>query len=768
MLTLNQLTNTASIDIFDNYGQAQMFTGTSDLIVVASFACLVAVALKLKAKSIEAPQILSDNERRLAGALAVTGEGIWDWEITSGSVVHNDKWHELLGDTRYSISNDLEGFKNLLFLEDQEIVLNKINDVLVGRTDFYESEHRMLRTDGSVIWVRDRGTVIERSATNQPLRMIGCVSNIHDRKLAELALNENQQRLTRVLEGSDQGFWEWNLISNAFMVSERFYQMLGYEYLEIDMAPINWPKYIHPEDFPSMQQSLEQHIAGETRTFQMEIRCLGKSGIWSWINAKGKVLERDSNGVALIMSGTYSDITNQKHASEKIESLLNFDPITRLPNRLHMFEQLKDSIGKCSRHEDVAALLILDIDNFKFLNETQGHQVGDCLLQEVGKRLLANIRAEDTIARIGGDEFAIILNRLGGKDGSVAKIEKIIHKLQLALNSPFVLCAPNASTSESMSKWHEVTMSIGAILLDGASATADEVLKKADAAMYEAKKAGKNTWRFFDPQIQALINERVSLEESLRTAIETGQLVPYYQAQINSDGSIIGAEVLIRWKHPKRGLVSPAEFIPIAEESGLILPIGEQILESSCKLLSEWGADPEKSHLVLAVNVSARQFGEDDFVETVLRLLDLYKTPPDRLKLELTESLLIANAEGIIQKMKELRDRGVRFSLDDFGTGYSSLSYLKRLPLSQLKIDQSFVRDLMTDPNDVAIAKTIVALGNALGISVIAEGVETVEQRNCLEGLGCFAYQGYLFSRPVPLDDFYKLPSDCRLRWLTA
>ena len=389
--------------------------------------------------------------------------------------------------------------------------------------------------------------------------------------------------------------------------------------------------------------------------------------------------------------------------------------------------------------------MFIDLDNFKTLNDTLGHAKGDLLLQQVAERLTSHIREGDTVARLGGDEFVVMLEDLAGNPREAAAQVKIVgEKILAALNEPYLLAS---------SDYHS-TASIGATLFGLHPANIDDLLKQADIAMYQAKAAGRNTLRFFDPELQAAVRARATLETELRQGIRDKQFVLYYQPQVDGEHGVMGAEALLRWRHPHRGLVGPSEFIPLAEETGLILPLGYWVLETACLQMVDWANRPEAAHLTMAVNVSARQFRQADFVEQVLAVMQRTGADPRKLKLELTESMLLDNIEDVIAKMNALKSRGFSFSLDDFGTGYSSLSYLKRLPLSQLKIDRSFVRDVLVDVNDAAIAHTIVALAQSLGLTVIAEGVETEEQREFLAHQGCDTYQGYLFSRPLPTADF--------------
>jgi diguanylate cyclase (GGDEF)-like protein/PAS domain S-box-containing protein len=484
---------------------------------------------------------------------------------------------------------------------------------------------------------------------------------------------------------------------------------------------------------------------------------LESSGAW-----QGEIWDRRKNGEAfpalLTLTvvtddagkvthyvGTFTDISSRKTAEEKIKSLAFYDPLTFLPNRRLLMDRLEQAMAGSARHHRRGALLFVDLDNFKKLNDTLGHNKGDILLQQVAKRLITCTRDIDTVARFGGDEFVVMLEDLSEESVEAAMQAEVVgEKILVALNHGYQLAGIE----------HRSTPSIGITLFGETLEAIDEPLKRADLAMYQAKSAGRNTLQFFDPKMQAVVAAHVALEEAIREAIVEDQFLLHYQVQVTHTGSLTGAEALVRWKHPVRGMISPAEFIPLAEETGLILPLGHWVLETACSQLAMWSIDPVLAHLTLAVNVSARQFHQVDFVEQVLDVIRRTGVNPKRLKLELTEGMLVSNVEDVIAKILAIKKHGVEFSLDDFGTGFSSLAYLKRLPLDQLKIDQSFVRDVLVDPNDAAIAKMVIVLAESLGLAVIAEGVETQEQRDFLASQGCLAYQGYLFSRPLALNDF--------------
>ena len=457
---------------------------------------------------------------------------------------------------------------------------------------------------------------------------------------------------------------------------------------------------------------------------------------------------KDPSGIVTNYVTTFQDITKSKAAEDEIKNLAFNDPLTHLPNRRLLTDRLQQAISSCIRTGKEAALLFIDLDNFKTLNDTLGHDIGDLLLQQVAQRLGTCVREVDTVARLGGDEFVVILEDLSGLTIEAAAQTKVVgEKILSTLNLPYQL---------SKHECHN-TPSIGVTLFNGDNVAIDELFKQADIAMYQAKKAGRNSLRFFDPQMQESINARVTLEKELLQALANQQFCLHYQIQVDSSSRPLGAEVLIRWHHPERGMVYPDQFIPVAEESGLILPIGKWVIETACAQLKAWQHDVLTRDLSLSVNVSAMQFSQADFVAQIQASLQQYAINPKLLKLELTESMLLDNVEVMIVTMGALHEINVQFSLDDFGTGYSSLQYLKRLPLDQLKIDQSFVRDIVSDSSDYAIVRTIIAMAKSLNLSTIAEGVETEAQRELLLSHDCTQFQGYLFSRPIPIDQFELL-----------
>jgi len=459
---------------------------------------------------------------------------------------------------------------------------------------------------------------------------------------------------------------------------------------------------------------------------------------------------KNADGIVSNYVATLTDITLRKEAEDEINHLAFFDALTGLHNRRLLVDRFRQALVSLSRRGRTGALLFIDLDNFKTLNDTLGHDIGDILLQQVANRLESCVREGDTVARLGGDEFMIMLEDLS-KDliEAAEQTRSVGIKILSTLNQPYQLASH---------EYHS-TPSIGATLFSDNSQSIDELMKQADIAMYQSKKAGRNTLHFFDPKMQEAIDTRANLEQELRNALEKQQFQLYFQLQVagiqtNGIHSPIGAEVLIRWIHPEQGMISPAQFIPLAEETGLILPIGQWVLDTAFAQIKKWEKDVSTQNLVLAVNVSAKQLRQPNFVRKIEEMVKLHAINPTRIKLELTESLLLEDIEGTISIMNKLNQIGFKFSLDDFGTGYSSLQYLKRLPLSQLKIDQSFVRDIASDNSDQAIVRTVIAMAKSMNLNVIAEGVESKEQLAFLMDNSCYHFQGYLFGKPMPIEPF--------------
>ena len=456
----------------------------------------------------------------------------------------------------------------------------------------------------------------------------------------------------------------------------------------------------------------------------------------------------EMDGRSLLFSIIH-DITERCQLEAQMHDMAFYDPLTKLPNRRLLIDRLEKALVSCLRTRRYGALMFLDLDHFKLLNDLHGHDMGDQLLVEVAARILSCIRDQDSAARFGGDEFLVMLEGLSENMGdAVRQADTVAEKIRAALALPYQL----KRNDEII--FHHCSSSIGVTVFLDHLSSLEQLLKWTDMAMYHAKDAGRNMIRFFDPNMQIAIETRAALESDLHDALAQQQFKLYYQIQVDAQGRALGAEVLVRWQHPQRGLVSPTQFISLAEETGLIVSIGEWVLDTACAQIRQWADDGSTDNLVIAVNVSSKQFRQPNFVAQVEKAVNKHKIKAAFLKLELTESLVLDNVEDTIDKMNALKEFGVRFSMDDFGTGYSSLSYLKRLPLDQIKIDQSFVRDITTNTTDMLMVKTILDLGKNFGMHVIAEGVETNIQLQMLEMSGCTSFQGYLFSKPLPIEEF--------------
>lgn len=593
--------------------------------------------------------------------------------------------------------------------------------------------------DGRLIWT-EVVTKPDRDANGVLIGYHGITRDITSRRQAEEA-----QRIAATAFESQEGMFVTDTSSVILRVNKTFTEITGYTAEDaVGQNPRLLKSGRHDEQFyRNMWSSIELHGSWQGEIWNRR-KCGELFPEWLTITAV-----KDKAGLATHYVAAFTDMSARKVAEEQIKSLAFYDPLTGLPNRRLLMDRLEQALAAGARHQRKGALLFVDLDNFKVLNDTLGHYQGDLLLEQVAQRLSTCIREGDTVARLGGDEFVVMLEDLSENAPDAAtQAETVGEKILTTLNQTYILNGHE----------HRSTPSIGITLFGEQHEDIDQPLKRADLAMYQAKAAGRNTLRFFDPQMQAVVTVRAALEASLRDAVVKKHFILHYQAQVTGQATgpsqLMGAEVLVRWLDPLRGLVSPAEFIPLAEETGLILPLGAWVLETACTQLALWAVQPAMAELTVAVNVSARQFHQVDFVDQVLAIIERTGANPRRLKLELTEGLLVTNVEDIIVKMTALKGVGVGFSLDDFGTGFSSLSYLKRLPLDQLKIDQGFVRDILVDANDAAIAKMVIVLANSLGLAVIAEGVETGAQREFLADQGCCAYQGYLFGRPLPLADF--------------
>ena len=613
-----------------------------------------------------------------------------------------------------------------------------------GESKNAAQETRFIRKDGSITWVRITASAqVDRGG--RPLHLIVFVEDVTERKVAEQRLAVAQRSLEKselhyrtVFQTSLDAITISHLDDGRYVdVNRTFLDAMGYEPDEIIGHTV------HEIDLwvdPREREEFVKILLRQSHCRNLEARFRKKTGeIVSGI-VSAAIIELDGVSCALAF---LRDITSYKDAEEKIRNLAFYDPLTGLPNRLLFTNRLEVALASRSLGR-MRSLLSIDINNFKTLNDTLGHHTGDLLLQQFACRLSSLIHEKDAVARIGADEFVVMLDPLSSlSEVAAQQAEAVASEILASAQKPYFLDG----------REYLLTISIGIALFGDRPEHPATVLQRADIARHQAKISGGNAMCFFSPVFQVAVKARARMEDDLRHAIKAGEFVLYYQPQFDSAGPI-GAEALIRWNHTGKGILAPGDFIPLAEETGLILPLGDWVLETACAQLAAWAAHIHMAHLTLAVNISAVQFCQPDFVDQVLAVLQRTGANPHKLKLELTESMLVENVEETIVRMKVLKAHGVKFSVDDFGTGYSSLAYLRRLPLDQLKIDRAFVRDMMVDIQCEVIAQTIISLGHALGLSVIAEGVETEPQRDHLEELGCHSFQGYLFSPPLSLNEF--------------
>ena len=565
-------------------------------------------------------------------------------------------------------------------------------------------------------------------------------TDISERQRAESALRESEQSLARVLEGANQGYWDWNLQTNSFRVSSRWETMLGYNPGEMEKDPASWSQLVHPEDLPRALASIDRHVQGHSDKHEVELRVQTKDGAWKWILTSGRIVSSDAQGAPLMMSGTHTDISQIKAHEAELDRVANFDSLTHLPNRRLLSDRLKQSILRSDRSGKSTAICFLDLDGFKITNDQLGHAVGDQVLIGIAQQLSAVLRADDTLARLGGDEFVLLLSDIGTTEECTEILERVLEATRLPIHALGHVVAISAS--------------IGVSLYPSDNVDPDILLRHADMAMYLAKQAGKNRYQLFDTEIDRIAQSHRDFLDQMETALQSQEFVLFYQPQVDlSSGQVIGAEALVRWKRPTYGLLAPSEFLPHLNGSHLETRFGEWVIATALRQMRDWkvlGLDVKVS-----VNISANHLLQHDFCARLGQTLSSY---PDidasRLELEVLETAAIGDMHYAVEVLHSCMKLGVRFALDDFGTGYSSLTYLRKLPVHILKIDQSFVRDMLTDPDDLGIVRGIIELANIFGRQVVAEGVETVGHGAALHRLGCSRVQGYGIAKPMHADLF--------------
>ena len=673
---------------------------------------------------------LAEDEERLRLSLHAAKQGLYDLNIASGNTVVSDGYASMLGYAPDAFHETSEAWLARLHPDDKEPVTNTFKQYIAGKIPEYRAEFRQRCADASWKWILSTGKIMEWDADGKPTRMLGTHTDIDAMKQAQeqLALYAN------VFEKSGEGVFICGPDERILSVNASFVRITGYqleEVLQQHISMLNSGKhddafYKNIWDTVSKKDYWQGELWNRRHNGEPYAEWLGVSAV------------RDPYGKITHYIGVFSDITDRKVIEEKIEYLAHHDSLTGLPNRSLLEDRFNQAVAFATRQNRMIAMLFLDLDHFKQVNDSLGHDIGDQLLIEIAGRIKGCVREVDTVCRQGGDEFIILLNNIASDDN----VTQIINKIFEELRKPFLISDHKLSAS----------FSAGISLYPSDGETFQALQKKADTAMYSAKENGRNSYRFFSPGMNALSLERMEIENGLRHALEAGEFRLYYQPQYClSTKKILGVEALIRWQKPDGEILMPEKFIRIAEDSGLIIPIGNWVLNEACRQGRIW--QDENIHLTVGVNISGLQFRKGDLVETVQNTLKQHALDPSYLELELTESILIQDTEKVLDTIKALKAIGVKFSIDDFGTGYSSLYYLKRFAVDRVKIDQSFINDLMNSQEDVAIVRAILQLGESLKINTIAEGVETLDQLECLAQLGCDNAQGFYLNHPMQADD---------------
>jgi len=627
---------------------------------------------------------------------------------------------------------DLIGTRPLGFVhpDDAETYARVLDDLTNARIDQVVTCQRYRRRDGSWVPMEVSQSLARDPISGEATGYVTSLRDITDRMAVENALRVSEERLALVLHSGSDGFWDADLATGHIQVSDHLYRMLGYGVGEIEPDVGVWGSLVHSDDRAENARLLADHLEGRSESYEAEYRMRCKDGLYRWTLARGRVVARDGKGHPLRMVGTHIDVTRRKQAELQVAHMATHDALTGLPNRTLFWDTLQREVAGTGRYGGRFAVFACDIDRFKAINDTLGHPAGDTLLRTLAGRLTQVVRGGDLVARLGGDEFALIVGVETARDA-----QRLADRVIEAVGAPVDLDGHPAF----------VGVSIGIACGSGHAGDADQLYMHADIALYGAKAAGRNTFRFYEPGMDTVLATRTLLESDMRQAVQRGGFVLHYQPSVDlATGTTKGFEALMRWQHPLRGAISPSEFIPVAEETGLIVALGTWALREACREAASWPGETR-----VAVNISAVQFAQPGLEQGVLAALSASGLAPHRLELEITESVLMGDAEGVSACLHRLRAVGVRVALDDFGTGYSSLSYLRQFPFDKIKIDRSFIAGI-GDPDTAAIVRAIVGLGRRLGSAITAEGVETEAQLAAVRAEGCTEVQGFLFSRPLP------------------
>jgi len=695
---------------------------------------LTTVFVRDLAEKMRAEQALRESEARFRRAAMMSSDLVHECVRETGEMSWFGDVDRILGHAEGEFPRTIEAWHRAIHPEDRGRVQAALDRHWDSGEPFFE-EYRIQRKDGAVLHWHHTGTLLT-GADPGGRRSLGTVTDVSSRREIEEALRLSEKRYRTLFERNLAGVYRSTLEGRILDCNESFARIFGYPSREEVLRQAAWDFYVHPED---REAALAKLLERQTLS-NYELCLKRKDGSTVWVLESESLIE-GPDGRLSVIEGTAIDITERKRAEEQVKHLAFHDPLTNLPNRLLFNDRLTLAVAQAHRHSQRLAVLFLDLDRFKVINDSLGHSVGDELLRQVAERIQESVREGDTVARLGGDEFTLLVPGITAEEDAA----KIARKICDAIHAPFWIDGRELF----------VTTSVGVSVYPSDGHDAETLVRNADSAMYRAKEQGRDNYQLYTPAMNAKAIERLSLESRLRQAVANDELELHFQPFIDlKTAELLGAEALLRWKHPELGLIPPGEFIPIAEISGLIVPIGEWVLKTACAQARQWHERGFPS-LSVSVNLSTRQFQQgSDLVSQVNQALDETGLEPGKLDLEITESNAMQNAEHSINTLMGLKKRGVRISMDDFGTGYSSLNYLKRFPIDRIKLDQSFVRDLPGDKDDAAIAMAVIAMGRSLELAVIAEGVETEEQLAFLQGHDCDQLQGYLLSRPLPAEAF--------------
>ncbi|MBL4764264.1 MAG: EAL domain-containing protein [Colwellia sp.] len=668
-----------------------------------------------------------------------SSQGITVADLKGGYIFVNPAFCQIMGYSEVALLNmnmfDIKAPKqdDSPFEQTISVKENQIRQVLLQRKD------------GSTFM----SEVVERNINIDGSAYVFCtIQDISKRIAIEQTLINNEKRNCMVMQIANDGIWSWHLNTNTVEFDERYYTMAGYEKDAFPASVDEWLKRVHADDIAHITHNVESYLAGKSAEYDVEFRFLRKNNTYMWIRGKGEVVESDSTGKPLRFIGTHSDISIQKEHEEKILHQAHFDSLTFLPNRFLSLDRLELACEEAKRNNELVALLFLDLDDFKKVNDTLGHDVGDQLLIDAANRLRKVIRSVDTVGRLGGDEFIIIL-------GGLKKIEEaqpIVENLLNQFRKIFVINARELL----------LTTSVGIAIYPNDASDASELLRNADSAMYDAKESGRNTYSYYTAKMNQCAQRRLAIEEQLHGALARNEFSVHYQPKIDlASARIMGAEALLRWHNPVLGNVPPDEFISVAEQTGAIIPLGQFVLKQAVKQTAIWQKNFDDSFQI-AVNLSPRQFRDLQLINVIKQTLNETNITSGSLELEITEGVLLSGHGQVREVLNSITNLGIKMAMDDFGTGYSSLSYLRTYPFDVLKIDRSFINDMTSNSKDKALINAVIAMSHALNLKVVAEGIETKQQYELLRTLGCDYGQGYLFSKPLTTDDMTTLLRDTR------